>query len=125
MHARRMILLVEDNPLVAAGIRAMLEAGGWDVIHSETESGAVEMAHDGLAAAVIDIALAEGDGISTAERLRSRLGQIPILFISGHAAESDVREWLREGGALFLPKPFGTDDLFEALEALVQTSSGC
>jgi DNA-binding response OmpR family regulator len=124
MQTRRMILLVEDDPLVSEGIRAMLDIEGWDVIHSETESGAVAMAHDGLAAAVIDIALREGNGFSTAERLRAQLGRIPILFISGHASRSELRGWLEEGETAFLEKPFGADALFDALDSLVSQVSG-
>jgi CheY-like chemotaxis protein len=124
MQTRRMILLVEDDPLVSEGIRAMLDIEGWDVIHSETESGAVEMAHDGLAAAVIDIALREGNGFSTAERLRAQLGRIPILFISGHASKAELRGWLAEGETAFLEKPFGADDLYDALDSLVAQVSG-
>src|SRR6185436_5987157 len=43
----RRVLLVEDNPDLAFGLRTSLEVEGYEVLHAETGSAGVTMARDG------------------------------------------------------------------------------
>jgi FixJ family two-component response regulator len=54
------------------------------------------------------------------EKLRPAL---PVLFMSGHAAETNILKELIPPDAPFLQKPFTTDDLSRALAALLRRGS--
>jgi CheY-like chemotaxis protein len=60
----RSILVIEDEMLIGMGIRTALEGAGALV------TGLVE--HDGLAAAIMDHALADGDSTELCQRLKAR-----------------------------------------------------
>ena len=67
----RSILVVEDELLIGMDIRSALEEAGAHVTSTTTVRHALILAeHDGLAGAIMDHALADGDSTSPAHRWR-------------------------------------------------------
>jgi DNA-binding response OmpR family regulator len=79
----RSILIVEDEWLIGMDIRAALEAAGARVTATTTIRHALLLVeHDGLAGAIMDHALADGDSTTLCFRLKAR--GIPYVSYSGY-----------------------------------------
>ena len=78
----RSILVVEDEVLIGMDIRKALEAAGAHVTSTTTVHHALILVkHDGLAGAIMDHALADGDSTELCARLTARV--IPYVSYSG------------------------------------------
>ena len=77
-----LILIVEDEPLIALDIAQAFEGAGAYVLKTRVLQDAVRLVErDGLSAAVLDHALGDGDGSHLCERLKER--DIPFIMYSG------------------------------------------
>ena len=79
----RSILVVEDEALIGMDLRAALEEAGAHVTQTTTVRHALILInHDGLAGAIMDHALADGDSTEVCLRLKAR--RIPYVSYSGY-----------------------------------------
>ena len=115
------VLVIEDERLLAAGLRAGLEAEGF----------AVELAFDGVDglevarrsaydAIVLDVLLPRLDGLRVCALLRQEGVWSPILVLTALAAEGDEVEALDAGADDYLAKPFSHAVLVARLRALLR-----
>ena len=82
--AGRVVLVVEDEPLIALDVIRGLEAAGARVLAARTLSDALIKAEDpDLSAAVLDHGLIGGDTSEVCEKLKER--GIPFLLYSGYS----------------------------------------
>jgi CheY-like chemotaxis protein len=106
------ILVVEDDDIGARATQMMLEQLGYTVA----------IAHDGAVAlevarvfrpdiALIDIQLPVLDGWEVARRLRERLGELPLVAVTGHDGEEAQRRSREAGFADHFCKPIDLDAL--------------
>ena len=113
------VLIVDDNRELAENIGELLEDEGHDVEVRDDAAGAEEAIHTGACAfdfALVDIRLAEGDGVALAERLR---GACPTLRFALMTAFSDDGHLARAESLAIGPvlrKPVPMTQLFELLE---------
>jgi CheY-like chemotaxis protein len=116
--ASRRIFVVEDSPVVAEMLEAMLEDLGCDVVGPMGNLAiALEMAAgEKIDAAVIDLNIRGGKVFPVARTLAER--GIPFLVVSGYGDFSMPEEWQDRPT---LTKPFSQDALEAALKALLTT----
>ncbi len=101
-------LVVEDEPLIAMDITMALEEVGAEVTSTTSVKRAkLLVEHDGLAAAILDHSLGDGDSSALRARLKER--GIPFLVYSGFEAT----------GAPHLAKPATPAQLIAALRAII------
>jgi DNA-binding response OmpR family regulator len=109
----RSILVVEDEVLIGMDIRNALEAAGVHVTATTTVLHALILVnHDGLAGAIMDHALADGDSTELCARLTAR--DIPYVSYSGFDPVKGA-----DPDAPFVSKPANMDTLLTALEKLL------
>jgi DNA-binding response OmpR family regulator len=109
----RSTLLVEDEPLIGMDIRTALENAGAHVTATTTVRHALILAaHDGLAAAIMDHALADGDSAEMCARLKAR--GIPYVSYSGYDPVKGASD-----DAPHVSKPASMDTLLTAVEGLL------
>lgn len=119
------VLLVEDDPLIALDLEAILFDAGYVVRGpAPTASRAMEMAESGArpTLALVDINLRDGDGrgIALARDLKERWS-IPSIFVSGQAAEARSDS----GGAMgIVGKPFTPALILASIRAAVRMIGG-
>jgi CheY-like chemotaxis protein len=78
----RSILIVEDEPLIVMDITQQFEATGAALTSTNTLHHALILVeHDGLAGAILDHALGDGDSSQLCARLKQR--GIPFLIYTG------------------------------------------
>lgn len=115
------ILVVDDDDLVRATLRQMLENAGHEVLEAANGRLALESIENREIDLVIaDIIMPEMDGIETIQELRRKAPDLRIIAISGgnRGAKMDFLKMARKFGANdVLAKPFRREQVFNAIEA--------
>jgi two-component system, OmpR family, response regulator len=117
----RTILLIEDDPDIAAAIEAELLSEGYRVEQAGTfEEGmeAVRASHP--SAILLDRGLNGEDGLRILESMRGEGDHTPALVISAMSTVDDRILGLKAGGDDYLTKPFDLRELSARLEALLR-----
>ncbi len=117
------VLIVEDEELVRRSIARALESQGFTVLVAESAQEALMVA--GLPAGsidvlVMDIMLPDSWGTRLAEDLRALHPDLGVVFTSGYTETDPVLQAGMAQRKPFLRKPFGTEELLEAI-TLVMT----
>jgi DNA-binding response OmpR family regulator len=120
------LLLIEDNPDLAANIGEFLESRGHVMDYAADGLTGLHLAavnrYDAL---MLDLGLPGLDGLTLCKRLRADAGsRVPILMLTARDAERDVLAGFAAGTDDFLTKPFSLLEMLARLTALVRRSSG-
>lgn len=125
MSASRLrILLVDDHPVVRAGLRAVLESAGRLQVVAEAATAAEAHAAvdrlqgrgEGPDVVVMDIELGQGpSGIEATEQLGRTNPQVPVLIVSTYGAVSDVQAAVSAGALGYLLKDASAQELRDAV----------
>lgn len=117
------ILVLEDDDDYAEIIAHTLKRGGHDVVVTNTVASALNFArHKEPSAAILDVMLPDGSGLDACLKLRERVPQMPILFLSSLDRSSDVVDGFDAGGDDYLVKPFSPAELLARLRAVLRRS---
>ncbi len=121
MNDNPKILVVEDEPDMAMGLRDNLQFEGYDVI----------MAHDGEAGldlalkekpvlVLLDVMMPKLDGFEVCRLLRENLFRSPILMLTARGQEIDKVRGLELGADDYITKPFGVRELLARIKAALR-----
>ncbi|MGV3571488.1 MAG: ATP-binding protein [Ramlibacter sp.] len=112
------VLLVEDNPEVAAAIQPVLQALGCTVTHFEAAAPAIAWldGHAGAVDAVLTDVVMPGamDGLALARYVRERHPRLHLVVMTGYAEHLDE---ITRAGFEVLAKPWNAASLARALRA--------
>ncbi len=103
------VLIVEDQDAVRQLAAEVLTQQGYCTIEAASGAEAVLLLHRPGAAIdllLTDVILPGMNGRELADRVRSQIPAVKVLFMSGHAGDKLGRRGLLEDGLAFLPKPF-------------------
>jgi len=115
------VLVVEDDPKMAALIRRGLAEEGLAVDLTDRGEDAVWMAGaTDYDAVVLDVLLPGIDGFETCRRLRAEGAWAPILLLTARDAVEDRIAGLDGGADDYLTKPFSFGELSARLRALAR-----
>ena len=115
------LLVVEDEPKLAALVARGLREEGYAVDVTERGEDALWMAHASpYDAILLDVMLPETDGFEVCRRLRDENVWSPILMLTARDAVNDRVTGLDAGADDYLPKPFAFDELLARVRALVR-----
>lgn len=116
-----LVLLVEDDPAVAASVRDGLSANGYTVHHVGTGAEALTAAA-GMPVpelVLLDLGLPDIDGRDVCRTIRSA-SPVPIIVISARNDEVDKVVGLELGADDYLTKPFGIRELVARIRAVLR-----
>jgi len=117
------LLIVEDEPHIASGLRFNLEAEGHDVTIVETGEAALEAVRqrqDAIDLMVLDVMLPGLDGFAVASAARADHWYAPILMLTARGRADDVLRGFEAGADDYLPKPFELSILVARISALLR-----
>lgn len=121
--SKQRILVVDDD----AGVREMLveyfEKAGFDALHVGDGISCVaayQEFHPDLV--VLDLMLPEMDGIEVLRELR-RMGNVPIIVLSGRGDEVDRVLGLEMGADDYITKPFSVRELLARAKAVLRRAA--
>ena len=116
------ILIVDDHPMVADGIRALLETfDDLEVVGTlhdgrEAIDRAGELAPDVI---LLDLNMPRMDGLSATEILRESHPGVAVLILSMHDAPEYVATALRHGAAGYCLKDQPTEEIRRAIDVVL------
>ncbi|MDR2299443.1 MAG: response regulator [Comamonas sp.] len=119
------VLLVEDNALVASGVKAGLQLQGFgvDVVGCAAQAdAAIKSSHFDVC--VLDLGLPDEDGLQLLARWRSQGQELPVLVLTARDAVGQRIEGLQTGADDYLVKPFDLHELAARLHALLRRAAG-
>jgi len=117
------LLLVEDDVMVASGIKLGLTGAGYAVDWVGSAERALEVSRtDSFDLAVIDIGLPGMDGLALTQALRKEGRTMPVLILTARDALQDRVQGLDVGGDDYMIKPFELPELLARLRALLRRS---
>src|SRR3989440_12893682 len=113
------VLVVEADPLLCDVLRDFLrELGHEPVVTHSAEDALTRIGLELPDAVLLDIYLPGISGLDFLQLQTTRESRIPIVAISGMAAESQAREGVQRGADDLLPKPVELERLREGLTCL-------
>jgi DNA-binding response OmpR family regulator len=118
------ILVVEDNPDLAFGLRNNLEIEGYDVtVAGDGPSGLARALETNPDLVVLDLMLPGMDGFRVLRALRDQGRQVPVLMLTARGEEADKVRGLSLGADDYVTKPFGVLELLARVKALLRRST--
>ena len=118
------ILVVEDNPDLAYGLRNNHEIEGYevDVVEDGTQ-GLARARVGGPDLIILDLMLPGMDGYRVLRALRDEGRRMPVLILTARGEEADKVRGLRLGADDYVTKPFGVLELLARVEALLRRTA--
>jgi two-component system, OmpR family, alkaline phosphatase synthesis response regulator PhoP len=115
------VLVVEDDPHLAAGVSENLRAEGYQVhtVHDGTQALSFLGAH-GCALIVLDVMLPGIDGFTLCRSLREQGNTTPVLFLTARGDPADRVRGLEAGGDDYLAKPFHLQEFLLRVRAILR-----
>lgn len=117
--SEKKIMIVEDDEDIREGVRILLESEQYSVIEAENGAQGLELLEPDISLIILDIMMPGMSGIRTCEEIR-KISNVPILFLTAKAQESDKLLGLMAGGDDYLPKPFSYAELLGRVKALIR-----
>jgi CheY-like chemotaxis protein len=126
------ILVVDDDPLICAAIRAWLEQSRFAVVVADGgETGLKALASSRFDLMIVDIFMPHMNGFESVRVFHQRAPMVPLIAISGYVfaeqrtpAPDFLSMALRLGATRCLRKPFTPSTLLSVIDAcLLETDS--
>jgi two-component system, cell cycle sensor histidine kinase and response regulator CckA len=115
----RRVVIVEDDPVVAAGLKSVLESEDIEVrvVHlgSEAMNAVAAFKPD---AVVIDVSLPDVSGTVVYQQIAAKWPEMGVVFSTGHAEESGLPQ-ISTRHVGYLRKPYSTEALLAKLREVV------
>ena len=113
------ILIIEDDEDIREGVRLLLESEEFSVIEAKNGAEGLELIRPDTALIILDIMMPGMNGLRTCEEIR-KISNVPVLFLTAKARESDKLIGLMAGGDDYLAKPFSYAELLGRVKALIR-----
>ncbi len=119
------ILVAEDDPDLALGLRNNLEIEGYEVRVASDGAEALALALEWQPALlVLDLVMPKIDGMRVLRELRERDSRIAVLILTARGEEADKVRGLKLGADDYVTKPFGLLELLARVESLLRRARG-
>ncbi len=117
------LLIVEDDALLGAGLRAALSKWGFTVTWVRHGAAALDvLANEEFVAMVLDIGLPDVNGLEVLRKLRADGNKLPVMILTARDTTRDKISSLDLGADDYLVKTTDMEELVARLRALVRRS---
>lgn len=113
------VLIVEDDADIREGVRILLESENYNVREAANGMDGIKALDEDTDLVILDIMMPGISGLRTCEEIR-KVSNVPVLFLTAKAQESDKLIGLMAGGDDYLPKPFSYAELLGRVKALLR-----
>jgi len=115
------ILLIEDEPALAATLQDRLQCEGYSAeVAADGKAGLERATRDYFDLIILDLMLPGRSGLDVCRELRQELITAPILMLSSRSQTMDKVLGLKIGADDYVTKPFDTMELLARIEALLR-----
>jgi CheY-like chemotaxis protein len=115
---RNTVLLIDDEELVRASVKQLLENLGWLVLDAGSRLEALDIVsrEQVVSLVVCDVRLGEEQGFEVVNVLQTAGLNAPVLYITGYASRGSQELQHNEH---LLVKPFRSDELKQAIQKVL------
>ncbi len=117
--SREKVLIIEDDPDIREGVRILLESENYQVSEAENGHMGLKCLEQDTDLVILDVMMPGMSGLLTCKEIR-KSSNVPILFLTAKAQESDKLIGLMAGGDDYLTKPFSYAELLGRIKALLR-----
>jgi CheY-like chemotaxis protein len=120
---RLKVLLADDEPSMRLLCRINLDLAGFDVVEAENGTEALAKAHESSYDLVLlDVMMPDLSGHEVAEALQGdpKTRDLPIVFLSARASNTDLRRGYQLGALDYITKPFDPIALATRVEQVLE-----
>lgn len=123
-EARRRVLVVDDEPEMAAVIEQALTRRNYQTVQLNSADAAWErLEQEDFDVVVTDLNMKGMSGVELTERVCKNRQDLPVIVITAFGSLETAIATLRAGANDFITKPFDIDQLVVAVERAIQSRS--
>jgi DNA-binding response OmpR family regulator len=117
------ILIIEDEPEMARGLKDILEFEGYQVTTASTGRGGLQIvSREAADCIILDVMLPDLNGYQVCEQIRRQKINTPIIMLTAKSQDYDKIRGLEVGADDYLTKPFSVGELLARVMALLRRS---
>lgn len=117
------ILMLEDDPAIAQGLRYSLESEGYTVTHCATVARALEAVSAGrFDLCLLDLTLPDGSGYDVCKAIKAKDDR-PVIFLTAFDDEVNVVMGLELGADDYIVKPFDAKEVTARIKAVLRRTA--
>ncbi|NCN41069.1 response regulator [bacterium] len=119
------LLVIEDDETVRGALKRVFEREGYKVLVASDGTQLSTVLDDtSIDLIILDVGLPWINGYELAEMMKEHedLKDIPLIFISGHKSEEDIKRGFEVGADDYITKPFDLEKIKKAVKTLIQIS---
>ncbi len=119
------LLLVEDEVDFRQVLAEYLEISGYEVLTANHGKHALEVfSREHVDVVILDIMMPVMDGFTTAENLRKKDPELPIIFLTAKNQKEDRLRGLKLGADDYITKPFDAEELVLRIHNILRRTAG-
>lgn len=116
------ILIVEDEAGLRQGLEINLRHEGYDTAVAADGEEAIRMFHgENPDLLLLDLMLPKRSGFEVLDHIR-KISKVPVILLTARGQETDKVRGLRGGADDYVTKPFGVQELFARIDAVMRRS---
>jgi DNA-binding response OmpR family regulator len=116
---KKTILVIEDEPHIALGLKDALEFEGFRVVAAANGKAGKELAQrEHPDAILLDLMLPDMNGYDVCRDVRQRDHFVPIIMLTAKSQEADKIRGLEAGADDYVTKPFSVGELVARIRAI-------
>ncbi len=117
--SRRRILVIEDEPDIARGLRDALEFEQFEAATTGFGREGIKLLRErGADLVILDLMLPDMNGFAVCEEIRSTHPVVPIIMLTARSQETDKIRGLEVGADDYVTKPFSIGELVARINAI-------
>ena len=118
----RLVAVVDDDISIRESLDSLIRSVGMEVRVFASAEEFLTAAHPRKAdCLVLDVRLPGMSGVELHRHLLARNRKVPVIFITAHASDDRARREARSDWTVaYLTKPFGEDELLDAVHAALK-----
>ena len=121
--ARPTVFVVDDDISVRESLEGLIGVSGWTPrVFGSAEDFLAYPTTPGPCCMVLDVSLPELSGLDLQAMIAGERSHMPIIFITGYGDVPTSVRAMKAGAAEFLTKPFGDDELLDAIVTALERS---
>lgn len=118
------ILVVDDDPQIRSALKEAIQRIGHEAVLCDGGNEALsKLKHAAYSLMITDMKMPKMDGLTLLKEVRHRIGNLPVLVITGFGTVENAVESMKEGATDYLMKPFSFESLKKAVESILERSA--
>ena len=121
MSTQTTVVVIEDEPHIALGLKDALEFEGFRVVTADTGVAGVRLVSEERPGVILlDLMLPDMNGYQVCEEIRRHDGYVPIIMLTARSQEADKIRGLDAGADDYVTKPFSIGELVARIRAIIR-----